>query len=434
MKRLLVIALVVFGGWTMAQVPATPQRDTIVGREVTYLYLPQWVDPYDSVIPPWFNYCELNLFCNGEFELESDLVNEYAELHVVDTPMSIIGIAALPGVCYWLEATVLDPDPTHVTEYLRLYVHVHDTMLMVREEMYDMSDTNRWMEYCDSGNVHPPKKGIYPVIERYFDIPLTVTDSFYVACTHYEGQFSQHQDGSSDHHSIYYQMLPTECPRRCAGRLQNIAGHPWVFTVNYWQTFLFPIFDTTGMGLGPQVVPCGRVENLRVGSVWDGNVLLMWDDAPEHLGWQLAVGRADDDPEGYAVLTLSSTSKVLNDLEEGTVYAARVRARCEGNENYSDWSDTIQFSLGGSRPEGIGGAVDRYSYVLPNPATDRVSVASSYALRQVEVYDLGGRKVLDKECKGVAAEFDVSGWAEGTYLVVLRTVRGSAVHKLAVAR
>lgn len=73
-----------------------------------------------------------------------------------------------------------DTDWTHTYEYLRLYMHVHDSMIMVREEIFNLADTSRWMKFCDSSqrlgsNYNAPH--ICPVVERYFEKPVTVYDS-----------------------------------------------------------------------------------------------------------------------------------------------------------------------------------------------------------------------------------------------------------------
>ena len=69
---------------------------------------------------------------------------------------------------------------------------------------------------------------------------------------------------------------------------------------------------------------------------------------------------------------------------------------------------------------------------MPNPAGESVTVASSFELRSVEVYDMSGRQVWGKECTGLSVTVDVSDWAEGTYIVVVRNLHGTATKKLVV--
>ena len=94
----------------------------------------------------------------------------------------------------------------------------------------------------------------------------------------------------------------------------------------------------------------------------------------------------------------------------------------------------MQFILAGDQPEVIGSVADRYTYLMPNPSGESVTVASSFKLQHVEVYDLSGRKVVDKDCTGLAVTLDVSGWPEGTYIVNIRNLQGTATKKLTVQR
>ena len=61
MKRMLFVLLLTVGGMAMAQAP-TPPRDTMYGRNPTYLYPVGWSDYYDTdfcksdiVSIPWQN-------------------------------------------------------------------------------------------------------------------------------------------------------------------------------------------------------------------------------------------------------------------------------------------------------------------------------------------------------------------------------------------
>jgi hypothetical protein len=220
--------------------------------------------------------------------------------------------------------------------------------------------------------------------------------------------------------------------REIAWRLWN---EPWTFgRLGLHQVFLFAIFDTTGMGLSPQLPPCSAVDNLAVAAVWDNNVMLTWDGAADHRMYEIGYGFADNNPDSYSSVTSTTTSVSLRNLHGGVKYAARVRARCEDGENYSEWSDTVQFMLTGEQPEVIAGVADKYTYVVPNPAGESVTVASSFELRSVEVYDMNGRQVWGKECTGLAVTVDVSDWAEGTYIVVIHNLQGTATKKLVVER
>ena len=444
MKKVVVVLVMVLSGMLMTAQTPPMQRDTIVGREVTYHYIPQWVDPGDSVLPEYYLSCflvhEPTLCCPAAG------YTEYAELHVVDTPLTIIGLAVCPKVCTpsntggpIAHVVVNDTDWRHTTEKLRLYVNGHVRMTMVREEEFDLVDTTRWMEFCDSGiHANESHPDIFPVVERYFEKPYVVQDTFYVAVTHFNQSSRQNQDYSLDHWPMSYQCcdgltsIGHQIYRPAAYRYDE--NGPWIFVENWIQVFLFAIFDTTGMGLSPQLPPCSAVDNLAVAAVWGNNVMLTWDGAADHRMYEIGYGFADNNPDSYSSVTSTTTSVSLRNLHRGVKYAARVRARCEDGENYSEWSDTVQFMLTGEQPEVIAGVADKYTYVVPNPAGESVTVASSFELRSVEVYDMNGRQVWGKECTGLAVTVDVSDWAEGTYIVVIHNLQGTATKKLVVER
>ena len=222
---------------------------------------------------------------------------------------------------------------------------------------------------------------------------------------------------------------------RVAGRgAENSRIPDWIFgnVTEEWgmyPIFMFPIFDTMGMWAGQH---CDSVSGLHQGSVWDNNTMLLWDSIPGQLAWQLAVGHADEDSDSYRVYDLTYPGKALYNLEYNVTYAARVRAQCDGMNNFSPWCDTIQFTL--TDREGIASAVDRHTHLFPNPASDRFSVFSSFALLRVEVYDLNGRKMLAQDCQGHSAAIDASNWPEGTYIAVVRTPAGSTSQKITVKR
>ncbi len=449
MKRTVIaVLLVVLGGQMVAQAPA-PQRDTIVGREVTYHYISQWVDPYDSVIPDNFLHdgcfpqvSGAHLHGDPCFVAQLDRL-EYAELHVIDSTLDIIGIAVCPFIDT-LEPIragnrIADPDWRHVREYVRLYEHVGDTMRQLASETFDLVDTTRWMEYGTKVvNGDYLETNYLPVVERYFEKPVTVRDSFYLSCT-FRTFTDTNQLGQRYNLTMYYLLIGGNYYRMSGIRVaergsENSRIPDWVFFDlieggGVAPIFLFAIFDTTGMSLGPR---CDSVYHLNQGSVWGNNTMLLWDSTAGQVAWQLAVGRADADPEGYRVYDVETPSKALYNLEYNTTYAARVRARCNGRNNYGAWSDTIQFTL--SDPQGIGAAVDCYTHLFPNPASDRIAVFSSFALVQVEVYDLNGRRMWVQDCEGHSSTIDVGGWQEGTYIAVVRTIAGTTSQKVTVAR
>ena len=459
MKRMLLVLLLTVGGMAMAQVP-TPPRDTMYGRNPTYLYPVGWSDYYDT------DFCKNDIVI--VYPLAQQGLNTLSPLHVIeseyaycyeiDTPLTIIGMATAGLILLRdrMGLRVNDSNLAHWQEYMRVYQHVGDSMVLLAEKPYNILDTTRWMRPPDGRwgwiwDQFLPYHELdthyinIPVYEVYFDNPVTVTDSFYAAITRENPCPEENGISRSYGFTFLYEDYPNcewEEDRwpllKLAGRscIYNDSDYEWTFAQYKYNQLLalFPIIDTTGMGLNPNGVPCGTVGGLHVGAMWGNNAMMEWDEGANHIDWQIAFGHADADLEGYTVYTVSSTSQTLRNLDRGVMYAARVRARCHGNGNYSEWSDTVQFILAGGSPEVIGSVADKYTYLVPNPAGESVTVASSFELQHVEVYDMNGRKVVDKDCTGLSVTLDVSGWPEGTYIVNIRNLQGTATKKLTVQR
>ncbi|MBR5353206.1 MAG: T9SS type A sorting domain-containing protein [Bacteroidales bacterium] len=379
-----------------------------------------------------------------------------------------------------------DTNLANLMEYLQIYKHIndngHDTMMVVREKLFCALDTARCMHsFVDIFAMHNRTflggghldSTDFAIFEVYYDKPVVITDSFYVGLTQrcrqvdtvYYGQEPRYVMHNRQLRLRQVEYIDTSITNRHLtheefdslywdystyriAALENWPNGPkWVFhhpsklpawanetSGVFWAPFLFPIFDTTGMGLRPFGLPCGMVENFRAANIWDGNAMMVWDGASEHNRWELAVGRADEDPSGYRIYRVNSTSRVLSGLDSNAVYAARVRAECTPKTNYSDWSDTVQFCIGMSQPEGMPSVVDQFTNLAPNPASKRVAVMSSFGLRRVALYDMKGRCAMETDCAGYAVELDVSALPEGAYIAVVTTPGGTVTKRLVVAR
>ena len=82
--------------------------------------------------------------------------------------------------------------------------------------------------------------------------------------------------------------------------------------------------------------------------------------------------------------------------------------------------------------ESVPTTSDRYTYLMPNPASETVTVASSFRIAEVEVYTLEGRSVLRQRVDGISTTLDISSLPAATYLVRISTGHGTAFKKLVV--
>ena len=123
-------------------------------------------------------------------------------------------------------------------------------------------------------------------------------------------------------------------------------------------------------------------------------------------------------------------------LDTARWFSARVRSVC-GDDRRSEWSDTIRFFVPGDTTstdptEGISNVVERYTYLMPNPASGQVSVMSSFRIDRVEIYTLAGQRILQENAAGLSAQIDISALAQGTYIVRTYTNRGVSNKHLVV--
>lgn len=75
-----------------------------------------------------------------------------------------------------------------------------------------------------------------------------------------------------------------------------------------------------------------------------------------------------------------------------------------------------------------------YVNISPNPGNDMVKIASSFGMKQIEVFNSAGQRLLNQETSGLQTRLNVSGWPQDTYIVRVHTVLGTITKKLLIAR
>ncbi len=364
-----------------------------------------------------------------------------AKYNYTDSALKVVGIAAYvwaryDGPGYPWEPRCADTTFDNWYENFILYKPTDTGMVMLATQRYSVLDTTRWMKLFYNKDYTFNSDSVYvryvPIYEAYFDEPVTVTDSFYVATTNYHGVVDSQSwtyPGPRAGTGCYH---PARSQKLCYGQhymwKDQSNGFQWRYYFGELVLIIFPIIDTTQ----PR---CWKPVGLNLQSQDTDGVYLAWERGENNHAWEVAYGPANDDPEGYSTLATTTPECTLRGLAAGVEYAARVRAICFDNTMYSSWTDTMRFTRDGE-PLSIISPDDNSDGIrlMPNPASGSVVVMSSYGIEGVEVYDVRGERVLTLSGaeRGTTAGFDVSKWAKGAYVVLVRTRAGTASKRLVV--
>ena len=137
-------------------------------------------------------------------------------------------------------------------------------------------------------------------------------------------------------------------------------------------------------------------------------------------------------PEEGDITTWHSNIATISHLDSAQWYTAWVRSVCVFGDStyYSEWSQSLLFNS--NNDVRIETVVDSYTYLMPNPASETVSVISSFRIGDVEVYTLDGRSVMKQKVDAISTTLDISTLAAGTYVVRITTNNGTTTKKLVV--
>jgi hypothetical protein len=200
----------------------------------------------------------------------------------------------------------------------------------------------------------------------------------------------------------------------------------------YASCYYLPDFDRRR----PVVEECPPVEEVQVTHVEEDDVTLEWHGGTNHVAWQVAylpTDAATDSTAWEHALLVETTDTTLT-LPLDTCSQLRVRGICDAEHN-GPWSDAVEAC---PQPHiGIAGGARQSSgpVLIPNPATEVVTVvdgATGVIERQVmeiEVFSPLGQSVM--RLRG-ASLFNVADLASGTYMVKIRTPRGTTLRKLSI--
>ena len=379
-----------------------------------------------------------------------------------EQPINIVGIAGACTMMDIVHRTQVDTMPRQ--EYLRIYDACPDSFPLKKEVAWHPTAPDRYMSVKKQTSQDNCCNGlslireVVPIYEFYFeDKPITVTDSFYVGGTMYSNEYNLTDEPSGGgtstnvYYAAYYSVMGLEydpqcpqCPRPQLLQKFRIRNHPR-FTRGqwYWQEseqflLIFPIIeiDTTYNPQPQDTFVCPTASGLQVASQSDQTTWLMWNSSSEHQSWQISYGEAGTAPgEGTTDSVSGPPIFSIVGLDSCRSYVAYVRAVCEHGDStyFSDWSDPLDIyhcdhpvSTEGSSP------LDRFTQIIPSPASGTAQVVSSFQLQRIEVFNTAGTSVYDSSADGISHSIDISGWESGFYFAVIHSAGGIVTKKLVV--
>ena len=375
-KTAIIIALMAFSGILRSQ---TVDTVTMSGPRSIYFHNEQWMFSEDTLIDEGLGmsaYQCLNLSRYFHF----------------DRPTTVYGLVAMVAIHSNYQThphMYVDSTLDQVAENLQLYEYRGGEFLMAGNEELPIHFRDTLptyylqlpqLEYCPPYSPLPP----YPVYERYFQTPVTVSDSVFVGIT-----------------NNHYRLAP-------GGRYSSPG-----ITV---KGFLPGKFGDPSIKLPGQIL----AHRMVVGKD------TIWDVDSEYSTARLFL---------YPILTPAPENTTDTIIIPGdTIINAGDTIIIPGDTVFPIFpGDTIV-------PGGDTLAIDRndpvyrYTNVAPNPATETVRVTSSFGLSRIEAYDLKGH--LISEFRTPNSEFsttlDVSSWPRGTYLLRITTPAGPTTKKLLI--
>ena len=394
-------------------------------------------------------------------------------------PIRVVGIAGCPVALHRNDGT-LPPLP----EYFYLFdagsegpVYLDRVEIPFRDSIphrYLHFDINYpsytiWDSCCND----ELREVVYDLYECYFDSVITVTDSFYVgwslnnrskhcgtveyatamlgmegflAESCYEFDTFPASPGSTNcffPYIDYYVCNDTAINTNPAG---SYTWTPWCRGNKASRQFVlvYPLIeiDTTV----PPAFLCEPVQNLQatVLDTGSGCVFFSWDDFLHYTYCELQY-YAPRNGIASTVDTIVSGSNILHlcGLDTMLSYYVRARAFCDTSKIETDWSNWVPFSFPHTDPpsppeppQGIAepSVLDRFTHLLPNPASDRVTVMSELGLHRIEVYNARGILVYSEPVGYSQATIDLRGWPAGQYMMSIETRQGKTTKRLVVAR
>ncbi|MCQ2295717.1 MAG: T9SS type A sorting domain-containing protein, partial [Bacteroidales bacterium] len=416
---------------------------------------------YDPEFTDWVNEDRYNVYDLSEIHIpgiaQYPIIGDVVQRYYTEDDLEVVGLAAYiwNGGTWWL----------NMIHYLLLYEAEPDTFQLVGMLPWQYMDSNYTVRapittrHTNSQDCSVAAGDYYThadLVEKYFETPIVVKDSFYVGGTQ-RGNLPSIMGETYLYDAFDYHMFHTysdlvvwghsdsNCVRPPSHwKIMNmnpreLSYHP-EFGYNEWVNYetqqyllVLPIvrrIDTTYYA--PE---CEKPTNLHLAGTSGDSTTLAWNGNGQGE-WELSYGLLGQTLDECTIVGCSDSSWTYVDtLHDGMEMQACVRTVCRYDDSvyYSEWTYLVSWT-NSSEPveihlpdEGELGAMVR---MMPNPAQGKVTVLSSYRISRVEAYSLTGQQYLRQQPQSISTSFDVSAWPQGVYLVTISTEGGSLTRKL----
>ena len=182
---------------------------------------------------------------------------------------------------------------------------------------------------------------------------------------------------------------------------------------------------------------CPPVKSVYLDSVTENSATIHWDGDSRNTVYEVSYALSGS-PAGYGtVIQVADTFCTITGIETRDVYVAYVRAICNAHDSvyYTEWSDRTylyDWSWDDTTAIRTGDSSPLHCTIHPNPATQKVTIAASDDINEVEIFDMQGRRMHSFPCKGDSLTLDISSWERGTYMLHIHTREAVVIRKLAV--
>ena len=175
---------------------------------------------------------------------------------------------------------------------------------------------------------------------------------------------------------------------------------------------------------------CITPTGFHVVEVDSSSVALAWAAGGAET-WQVQVGMVELGLNAWQTTTTQVPAFTVNNLPFNDAwYWARARVVCS-EDFWSAWTDTLCFHVHKKANTSVN-MVEQYTYLMPNPAREEVTVMSSFKIKAVTLYAADGKLLQQEEVNAVGTRLSLKGLPAGVYFVRVRTNAGMTIKRLLI--